>query len=147
MVLLNLTFFGSFFILRDRKDIIKLKFLERESRKNGLENLEINTSFLKNMDHNSVSFFQKPKLILYPLGIFISSISINMIIHGNNFLPKVIFNLEDNQIITGGFILLFLGGGFIGIDWLRIFQRLYPEVYKDIIYGLDIIIENYNKNN
>jgi hypothetical protein len=132
IVMINLIFFGSFFILRDRKDIFNLKFLEIKNPVNSNKAPKNSSDFMKNMDHGSVDFFKNSRFKIYHIGIFLCSFSINAIIHERNFLVQDLFNLRDNIIIILGFLFLFLGSGFIGIDWLRIFKLLYPNLKKEI---------------
>jgi hypothetical protein len=131
-IIINLTFFGSFFIFRDRKDIINFKFLEVKNPVNSRGKLENSSKFMQNMDHNSVDFFTHSRFKLYPIGILFNSFSINAIIHERNFLVREIFNLRESFIIFFGFLLLFTGSGLIGIDWLRMFKKLYPNLGIEI---------------
>jgi hypothetical protein len=53
-----------------------------------------------------------------------------MVIYGNDFIPKEI--LTHEFIVNCGYILSFIAGGIIGIDWLRIFKIFYPSHYQEL---------------
>lgn len=110
-------FSGSFLIFRDRKDLLKLKFIEKKNYE-----LKSNISSVFNpITPDSKQFFKSPNVVFYPFGIFLSSISVNMFIHGTYFLPEEIFSLTYETIVFVGFILCFIAGGMwvsIGIVYL-----------------------------
>jgi len=129
MVLLFLFLFsGSFLIFRDRRDIIKFKFIERREI---LNNNDTWTVF-NPITAESVQFFKSPKLSCYPLGILVNSFSVNMLIHGTLFLPEKIFGLKNEIVVLIGFILCIISSGIIGVDWYRLFAKIYPKLYKEI---------------
>jgi len=119
-------FSGSFLIFRDRKDLLKLRFIEKKKYE-----LKVNKSSVFNpITPDSKLFFKSPRIVLYPFGILLSSFSVNIFIHGAFFFPEEIFSLTHETIVLMGFILCFIAGGMIGIDWYRIFARLYPDLYQ-----------------
>ena len=129
MVLLYLFLFsGSFLIFRDRRDIIKFKFIERREI---LNNNEEGTVFSP-ITADSIQFFKSPKMLCYPLGILINSFSVNMLIHGTLFLPEKIFGLKNESVVLIGFILCIISSGIIGVDWYRLFAKIYPKFYQEI---------------
>lgn len=129
MVLLYLFLFsGSFLIFRDRRDIIKFKFIERREI---LNNNEEGTVF-STITADSIQFFKSPKMLCYPLGILINSFSVNMLIHGTLFLPEKIFGLKNESVVLIGFILCIISSGIIGVDWYRLFAKIYPKFYQEI---------------
>jgi len=130
MILLYLFLFsGSFLIFRDRRDIIKLKFIEQREIK--INNNDAWTVF-NPITAESVQFFKSPKLLFYPFGILFNSFSVNMLIHGTLFLPEKIFDLKNEIVVLIGFILCIISSGIIGVDWYRLFAKLYPKFYKEI---------------
>lgn len=121
-------FSGSFLIFRDRKDLLRLKLIERKNYED-----KINLSSVFNpITQDSIRFFKSPKIVFYPIGILISSFSVNIFIHATYFLPEEIFGLTHETIVFIGFVLCFVGGGLIGIDWYRIFAKLYPKLYIEV---------------
>lgn len=131
-------FSGSFLVFRDRRDILRLKFIEKN--KNDLEHSE--TSIFDPITKDSIKFFKSPRILLYPLGILLSSFSVNMFIHGNLFLSDEIINLTHETTVFIGFVLCFISAGLIGIDWFRFFGKIYPDLYQEIAQIL-----NHLKNN
>ncbi len=124
-------YLGSFFFFRDWRDIIHLKFIEIKSKpENNLQKAQ--TSVFNHITKEDLNFFKMPKLIIYPLGMILTIFSINMVIYGTDFLPYQIFNIADESVIQFGYLLCFIAGGLIGIDWYRIFKIFYPEVYETI---------------
>ncbi|MFX1328436.1 MAG: hypothetical protein ACFE91_09935 [Promethearchaeota archaeon] len=134
MILLFLFLFsGSFLIFRDRRDLFKLKFIEnRNTTKKNSVSTVFNPIF-----PDSIEFFKSPRILLYPFGILLGSISLNMFMHGTDFLIEEIFNLTHEKIVIIGLILCFIAGGMIGIDWYRLFAKLYPELYCEFEKALD----------
>ena len=129
MVLLYLFLFsGSFLIFRDRRDIIKFKFIERREI---INNNDTGTVFSP-ITLNSIHFFKSPKLLIYPLGILLNSFSVNMLIHGTLFLPEKIFDLKHETVVLIGFIVCIISSGIIGVDWYRLFAKIYPKLYHEI---------------
>ncbi len=70
---------------------------------------------------DSIKFFKPPKVILYPIGILLSSIAVNIFIHGNDFFPQEIFSLNHETLVVIGIIFSFFAGGIVGLDWFRLF--------------------------
>lgn len=126
-------FFGSFFFFRDIRDVFKLKFIERvETKKYSAEN-NYNTSVFLNIKHSSIPFYRKLNIPLYPIGIFFTNFAFNMVIYGSDFLITDIFHLEYNNVVSLGYLLLFLTAGLIGLDWVRIFEKFYPKKYEELM--------------
>jgi len=129
MILLYLFLFsGSFLIFRDRRDIIKFKFIERREI---LNNNDTWTVF-NPITADSIQFFKSPKVLCYPLGIMVNSFSVNMLMHGTLFLPEKIFGLKNEAVVLLGFILCIISSGIIGVDWYRLFAKIYPKLYQEI---------------
>jgi hypothetical protein len=128
IVLFLFLFSGSFLILRDRRDIIRLKFIEKRKNQSGNR---ISSTF-NQISQDSVQFFKSPRGIYYPFGILLNSFAVNMFIHGIDFLPEEIFNLSHETVVFIGFILCVFAAGMIGFDWYRLFARLYPELYQEL---------------
>lgn len=138
MVLLFLFLFsGSFLILRDRRDIVRLKLIEKRKEQSGI----IISSTFNQISQDSIRFFKSPKGFFYPFGILLNCLAVNLFIHGTDFLPKEIFHLDHETIVLIGFILCFLAGGLVGFDWLRLFSKLYPELYQE----LELILDDLEK--
>ena len=64
--------------------------------------------------------------------MLLTILSVNMVIYGIDFLPYQIFNIDDELVIQLGYLLCFIAGGLIGIDWYRIFKIFYPQDYEII---------------
>ena len=129
MILLFLFLFsGSFLVLRDRRDILRLSFIERRQN----QPVSKISPVFNEISQDSIQFFQSPRGLYYPFGILLNSFALNMFIHGTDFLPKEFFKLSHETIVLIGFVLCFLAGGLIGIDWYRLFAKLYPELYQEL---------------
>ncbi len=129
MILLYLFLFsGSFLIFRDRRDLINLKFIEK---RNPTINNDRSTVF-NPITQDSIQFFKSPHLILYSFGLLLNSFSLNMLVHGKDFLLEEIFKLKYGIVVFLGFIFCFIGGALIGIDWYRLFGKIYPTEYQEI---------------
>lgn len=130
---------GTFLIFRDRRDLVKLKFVgKRELNKfnnNG-------TSVFNPITPESVGFFNSPRFSYYSFALFINSFSVNLLIHGADYLPERIFNLSRGVIVLIGFIICFITGGMIGIDWYHLFAKIYPKEYQEI----EQILMKFRKN-
>ncbi len=137
MLLFLFLFSGSFLILRDRRDIVRLKFIEKRKDQSGNK---ISSVFNK-ISQDSVHFFKSPRGLYYPFGILLNCFAVNMFIHGTDFLPKEIFYLNHETIVLLGFILCFFAGGLVGFDWYRLFSKLYPELYQE----LELILDDLRK--
>ncbi|MHA2034965.1 MAG: hypothetical protein ACW98X_00940 [Promethearchaeota archaeon] len=133
--LYSFIYFGSFFTLRDFHDLFKLKFLERVD--NPIEKQVSTNSAFKSITKNDLHFFKHPKVILFPFGLLLTSISFLMIIYGNDFIPKEY--LYHEFVVNLGYLLAFFAGGLIGIDWLRIFKKFYPSHYKELEFKINEI--------
>ncbi|MFX0037344.1 MAG: hypothetical protein ACFE9I_17115 [Candidatus Hermodarchaeota archaeon] len=135
-------FSGSFLIFRDRRDLFKLRFIKNRN----ITNQNSASTVFNPIFPDSVEFFKSPRILLYPFGIILGSISLNMFIHGTDFLIEEFFNLTHERIVIIGLILCFIAGGMIGIDWYRLFAKLYPELYcelEKVLYELkDLKKEN-----
>ncbi len=128
MILLFVFLFsGSFLIFRDWRDIIRFKFIEREAKYLTYKG----SSIFKINNPESTKFFSSPRLLLYPFGILLNSVSVNLFIHGTNFISFKIFQMSHESLVFIGFILCFIAGGMLGIDWYRVFAKIYPNLYVE----------------
>ncbi len=138
MVLLYLfLFFGSFLIFRDWRDLIRFKIIQK--RKPVDKNFS--SAIFYPITPDSIKFFKPPKIILYPMGILLSSIAVNIFIHGNDFFPEEIFILNHETLVLIGIVLSFFSGGIVGLDWYRLFAKIYPELYQNFERVLDNLRE------
>ena len=129
MILLYfLLFFGGFFIFRDIKDVVRLKFIKKMEKSAVKE--EQHSPIFSSITQANLSFFKVSKFPIFPIGIFITSMSFSMIIYGSKFIPREM--LSSEFVINYGYLLSFLAGGIIGFDWIRIFKWFYPKNYVDI---------------
>ena len=129
MILMYLFLFsGSFLIFRDRRDIVRLKFIEKRDISKDIHN----SSVFSPITRDSVHFFTPPRIIYYPFGILINSFSVNFLIHSTDLLSVKIFGLSEETIVLIGFFLGIVAGFMIGLDWYRLFAKLYPELYNEI---------------
>jgi hypothetical protein len=126
--LYSFIYFASFFAFRDFHDLFKLKFLERVNKP--IEKRISKNSAFNSITMNDLHFFKQSKLILFPFGLLLTSLSFLMVIYGNEFIPKEY--LTHEFIVNLGYLLSFFAGGLIGIDWLRIFKIFYPSHYKEL---------------
>jgi hypothetical protein len=134
MILLYLfLFLGSFLVLRDWRDIISFKLIERRESTNN----KYKSPLFNPITSDSLKFFKSPKLLLYPFGILLNSIAVNLFIHGNDVIPEEIFPLNHETLILISIILSFISGGIMGLDWYRIFRKTYPESYQQFEKMLD----------
>ena len=127
-------FLASFFIIRDRVDVRKLKFIERKDKTKGAGEGELNLVFNR-ISKEDLHFFKGKKFVYYPFGMFLTFLSINLITFVSGFVPIKYFNTLEydiNLILLIGYISCIAGGGLIGLDWLRLFRRYYPELYRDL---------------
>jgi len=137
-------YLGSFFFFRDWRDVIHLKFIEIKSKtKNNFQGSQ--SLVFNSITKEDLHFFKPSKLMIYPLGMVLTIFSVNMIIYGIDFLPYQIFNIADESVIQLGYIICFLAGGLIGIDWLRIFKLFYPKVYEEIKKEITLLENNILK--
>ncbi|MFW9829090.1 MAG: hypothetical protein ACFFEY_16050 [Candidatus Thorarchaeota archaeon] len=128
MVLLYLfLFFGSFLIFRDWRDLIRFRLINKRESPHS----DYSISIFYPITPDSLKFFKSPKILLYPFGILFSSIAVNIFIHGTDFMPEEIFNLNHEALVLIGIILSFFAGGIVGLDWYRLFAKMYPELHKD----------------
>jgi hypothetical protein len=121
-------FFGGFFIFRDIKDVIHLNFLKKMEKSPVRE--EPHSNIFSSITQDNLSFFKVSKLPIFPIGIFITSMSFSMIIYGTKFIPRELLNSE--LILNYGYLFSLLAGSIIGFDWLRIFKWFYPKYYFEI---------------
>ncbi|MFX0000970.1 MAG: hypothetical protein ACFE9Q_12280 [Candidatus Hodarchaeota archaeon] len=135
-------FSGSFLIFRDWRDIIKLRFIERRDRINS--NNESSVFCLKSSE--STQFFNSPRVLLYPFGILLNSFSASLFIHGTDFFPVEIFHLSHETLVLIGFILCFIAGGILGIDWYRVFAKFYPNLYREFEQILNDLRKHHGLN-
>jgi hypothetical protein len=134
MVLLYLFLFsGSFLIFRDWRDIIKLKFI----KKRDINNNNNKSSIFNPITQDSIKFFESPRVLLYPFGILLNSLSLNLFIHGTYFISERIFKTNQETLVLIGVILCFISGGMLGLDWYRIFAKIYPNLYHELGQILD----------
>jgi hypothetical protein len=124
-------FLGNFFFFRDLDDVLKLKLINLIKEPAEVDSTNQSSSF-DNITQNNLHFFKIPKLLLYPMGIMLTILSINMVIFGHNFLPERIFKLNNENIINLGYILCYIAASLIGLDWLRIYKKFYPDQYHRI---------------
>ncbi|MFW9990385.1 MAG: hypothetical protein ACFFC3_17215, partial [Candidatus Odinarchaeota archaeon] len=128
MILLFLFLFsGSFLMFRDWRDVFHLKFVEKRKNTESITH----SSIFHPIDADSLDFFKFPKVMLYPFGILLSSYSVNLFIHGTDFLPEILFKMNHEIIVFIGIFFCLIAGMMIGIDWYRIFARLYPDIYQE----------------
>jgi len=120
---------GSFLVFRDKDDLFHLKFLEKKEKREKSNN---NSSVFLNLTEEDIHFFKTPILILFPLGMILTSFTIDILVYGTSFLP-----IDSSAINLLGYICCFLSGGLIGLDWFRIFKVFYPELYNEISVVLD----------
>ena len=130
MILLYLFLFsGSFLLFRDRRDLVKLKFIERRNiQKNENESASIFSPITPELRN----FLKSPRILIYPFALLVNTLAVNLMIHGLDLLPERIFNLSLESIVLTGVILCLTSGSLIGIDWYRIFKRMYPIEVKEI---------------
>jgi len=129
MILMYLFLFsGSFLIFRDRRDVIRLKFIEKRDKSKDIHN----SSVFSPITRDSFHFFTPPKIFYYPFGILINSLSVNFLIHNTDLLGVKIFGISEETIVLIGVILSIVAGFMIGLDWYRLFARLYPDLYDEI---------------
>jgi hypothetical protein len=126
-------FFGSFLIFRDWRDLVQFKIIQKQ------EHVDINysSSTFYPLTPDSIKFFKSPKVLLYPFGILLSSIAVNIFIHGTDFLPEEIFTLNHETLVLLGIMLSFFAGGIVGLDWYRLFAKIYPDLYQKFERVLD----------
>lgn len=130
-------FFGGLLIFRDYKDVFQLKFIRKESKFYQQQEEKEGKDESFRITKNDIEFFNIIKIMLFPIGFILCSISINSMIYGNDFLPYFIFRLKDEEIIILGFILCFIAGALIGIDWMRLLKIFYPESFNQIKIALN----------
>ncbi|TFG30485.1 MAG: hypothetical protein EU532_00845 [Promethearchaeota archaeon] len=131
-------YLGSFFFFRDWRDILHLKFIEIKTKYNK-NKLNKRVPIFNNINIEDLHFFQLPKLIMYPFGIILTVLSITLVIYGMEVIPTQIFSANEEYIVHLGYLLCILAGGMIGIDWLRLFKRFYPEIYKQIQINIETL--------
>ena len=121
-------FFGGFFIFRDIKDVIHLNFIKKMDKSH--VNEEQYSRIFSSITQDNLSFFKVSKLPIFPIGIFITSMSFSMVIYATKFIPREL--LSSELIVNYGYFFSLLAGCIIGFDWVRIFKWFYPKYYVDI---------------
>ena len=135
-------FFGSFLLFRDWRDVLKLNFFEIKNENESIsenEKIDSNPTVFSQISSESVQFFKKRTVKIYPIGMFLSSFSANALIHGLDLFPRELFNLELESIVLFAIACCFLGAGMLGLDWYNLFAKIYPEKYKAIERKLAIL--------
>ncbi|MFW9902276.1 MAG: hypothetical protein ACFFDY_13500, partial [Candidatus Thorarchaeota archaeon] len=127
IILFVFLFSGSFLIFRDWRDIIRFKFIEKQANIFSIEE----SAIFKINDPESTKFFSSPRILLYPFGIFLNSVSASLFIHGTNFISFKVFHLSHETLVFIGFILCFIAGALLGLDWYRVFAKIYPDIYLE----------------
>lgn len=135
-------FFGSFFLSRDFRDLLRLKFIEKfpsngANHENHSENSTNWMPIFGCIYKEDLPFFKKPIVPLFPVGIALTSFSFLMVIYGSDFLPYEIFFIAYNTIVQLGYVLCCISAAMIGLDWFRLFKMFYPELYNRIHHRLD----------
>jgi hypothetical protein len=134
MIILYLfLFFGSFLVFRDWRDVIKGKFIQKRD----FTDTDPNPLGVNTITADSITFFKPPKFLLYPFGLLFSSIAVNIFIHGTDFLPEEVFTMNHETLVLLGIIFSFISGGIVGLDWYRLFAKIYPETYQKFEILLD----------
>ena len=126
---------GSFLVFRDGRDVLHLNFFEKKeniSHNGAKAQKNNNTSVFTNISDDSIHFFKKMRIKIYPLGVLLVSFSANALIHGLDMFPVEIFDLELETIILMGCACCFFGAGMIGLDWYNLFAWIYPSRYEEI---------------
>ncbi len=121
-------FFGGFFIFRDIKDIIHLNFIKKMDKSH--VNEEQHSRIFNSITQENLSFFKVSTIPIFPIGIFITSMSFSMVIYTTKFIPREL--LSSELIVNYGYVFSLLAGSIIGFDWVRIFKWFYPCYYSDI---------------
>ena len=121
-------FFGGFFIFRDIKDVIRLNLIKKMDKSRVKK--EKHSRIFSSITQDNISFFKVSKLPIFPIGIFITSMSFSMVIYMTKFIPQEL--LSSELIVNYGYVFSLLAGSIIGLDWVRIFKWFYPKYYADI---------------
>jgi len=124
-------YLGSFLFFRDWHDVLRFKFIEKIKASNELSQKDKLSAFNR-ITQEDIHFYEFPKLIYYPFGILLTIFAVNALVYGTDFLPMEIFYLETESIIRLGYLICFIAGGMIGRDWLRLFRKVYPNLYEEI---------------
>ncbi len=136
ILLFVVLYFGSFLLFRDWRDVLHLKFFEKSDDTKNINEIEMdfrgNSTVFSQITPESILFFKKLKVIIYPIGVLLASFSANALIHGKDLLPRELFNLELENIVLIGIACDFIGAGMIGLDWYRLFAKTYPDKYEEI---------------
>lgn len=137
-------YFGSFLISRDWKDIRDLKLIESTKEAKMSPQQHKNHETFNKISHTDVHFFHSPLKTIYPLGIYLTTFSMCAMVYGTDFLPQELFFMErEIVVIFVGLIGAIVAGAIIGKDWLRLFRRFFPELYKD----LEVILSEFKHKN
>ena len=135
IVLFVVLYCGSFLVFRDWRDVLHLNFFEKKEENNDIINnneKNNNSTVFNHISSDSIQFFKRLRVKIYPIGILLVSFSANALIHGLDLFPKELFNLELETIVLIGCACCFLGAGTIGLDWYNLFARIYPERQEEI---------------
>ena len=135
-------YLGGFLFFRDWHDVLKFKFIEKIKDSKEISQTDKPSAFIR-ITQKDLHFYEFPKLIYYPFGILLTIFALNALVYGTYFLPMEIFYLETESIIRLGYLICFIAGGMIGRDWLRLFRKVYPNLYEEI----KIIINKLKKEN
>ena len=133
-------FFGGFFIFRDIKDVIRLNFIKKMDKSRVIK--EKHSRIFSSITQDNISFFKVSKIPIFPIGIFITSISFSMVIYMTKFIPREL--LSSELIVNYGYVFSLLAGSIIGFDWVRIFKWFYPKYYADIEQRIIELKKNSN---
>ncbi len=135
-------FFGNFLIIRDLRDVIRLKWIEKKNQDKSITKSNQDISVFSSISKEDLQFFKFSKILLYPMGIILTCISINAIVFGSTFLPSEIFYLNYPSVVLLGFFFGFISGGLVGHDWLRLFKRFCPRLYGELKRAIDNLNDN-----
>ncbi len=128
-------YIASFLISRDWHDLRRLKLIEKETQIKEKHDTNQNNAVFSKITKEDIHFFKKQKFIYYPFGMFLTFLSINLITFVSGYISTRFFitlEFDINIILTIGYISCILGGGLIGIDWFRLFEFFYPELYGNL---------------
>ncbi|MGV9197950.1 MAG: hypothetical protein ACOC4M_03845 [Promethearchaeia archaeon] len=132
-------FLGGFLIARDWNDVIQLKFIEKKSNAHHLRKKgeSLSCEVFNQISKEDLEFFESPRYQIYPIGVILTTISLSFIIYNQSLLPSEIFFISPQMVTIMGYIGGFIAGFILGVDWLRLFGKFYPQVNRN----LDKIIE------
>ncbi len=137
IILFFFMFFGSFLIFRDWHDIVRFKFIETKKNESNNIDQDSQTSIFNHVTHANINFFEIPKLTTYPFGMLLTILGTYIIGIASGFVFKGIFSIYNEDIIYFGYLCVFLSGGLIGRDWLRVFKKISPNHYQEIEFAVN----------